>query len=452
MKLLKILSALFAGIFSLYIGNGLFLSSAGIKLSESGISNTLIGAVNTSFFVGAALSAIAAHLVVSRVGHARSFAVFAALISVGTLLHTLSDNVWFWMLLRVMQGFCHYGLLVVAESWLNEKSDSSIRGRVMGVYQTIFYIAFACGVILMGLNLSNTGIFILSALFTILALVPVALTKLPEPAIPPRERASIPKLLTIAPLALVGGFVGGITVTGFFTMSSVFMLNQGFSVQEASYFMTAALIGGFVIQIPVGRLSDRYGRRNTLIVMSSLSLIASTATWLVHGTAHLQYIIGFFLGCGIFTIYSLSLARANDVVNDKATSLIEISRTLLFAYGVGSLISPMLLGVVMQYFGAYGFGAVLSISSALLLAVSIWQDRAQPQDRSTYISMPAGLTDMASVLDPRVDEVQISDIISDEVEFQHPELFAEDNPDLFASTNEAELLDEEENTAGNKEW
>lgn len=427
MKLLRILSALFIGIFTLYIGNGLFLSSAGIKLSELGVSNTLIGAVNTSFFIGAALSAIAAHLVISRVGHARSFAVFAALISVGTLLHTLTDNVWIWMVLRVMQGFCHYGLLVVAESWLNEKSDSSIRGRVMAIYQTIFYVAFACGVILMGLNLSNTGIFILSALFTILALVPVALTRLPEPAIPPRERASIPKLFTIAPLALVGGFVGGITVTGFFTMSSVFMLSQGFSVQEASYFMTAALIGGFVIQMPVGRLSDTYGRRNTLIVMSSISLIASIATWLVHGSAYLQYIMGFFLGCGIFTIYSLSLARANDVVNGKATSLIEISRTLLFAYGIGSLISPMLLGVVMQQFGAHGFGVVLAIASAILLAVSIWQDRVKPQDRSVYIPMPAGLTDIASVLDPRVDEVQLTDIISEEVENQYPEIFDSEN-------------------------
>ena len=60
--------SLFFSVFFLFAGFGLFLNSAGVKLAQMGVSNTAIGALNAAFFVGAALSAVAAHRVVSGVG------------------------------------------------------------------------------------------------------------------------------------------------------------------------------------------------------------------------------------------------------------------------------------------------------------------------------------------------------------------------------------------------
>ena len=69
--------SLFFSVFFLFAGFGLFLNSAGVKLSEMGVTNTAIGALNAAFFVGAALSAVAAHRVVSGEGTSAVLACLA---------------------------------------------------------------------------------------------------------------------------------------------------------------------------------------------------------------------------------------------------------------------------------------------------------------------------------------------------------------------------------------
>ncbi|HDL4162165.1 TPA: MFS transporter, partial [Mannheimia haemolytica] len=74
--------SLYSGIFFLFFGYGLFLNSAGIKLAEMGITDIIIGLLNAAFFIGAALSTIFAHRIVSSVGHIRSFSVFCAVFAI----------------------------------------------------------------------------------------------------------------------------------------------------------------------------------------------------------------------------------------------------------------------------------------------------------------------------------------------------------------------------------
>lgn len=396
--------ALFTGIFLLFVGDGLFITSAGVRLHEMGMSNIVIGLVNTSFFLGAALSTIMAHKVISRVGHARSFSIFGAVFAVGSLTHVLTENLYLWGVLRVFQGFSYYGLLMVVESWLNERSDTSIRSRVLATYEITFYIAFSVGLYLIGLNIGANNIFLLAAVFVILAIIPVLLTRLEEPALPPKERISMPRFRGISPLAIVGAFFAGIMTNGFFTVSSVYMLEQGFSVKEASLFATAGMFGGFAIQIPVGKFSDTYGRRPALILALSIAVLSSAATWLLQGNAHHQYVIAFFLGTGIFTIYSLSLARANDERHLADLNVVQISRGILFCYGLGALFSPLVYGVAMHFFPAKGFGGVFAALSVTLFVFTLTQKTVPKSKRSTYVPMPSAISEISSGLDPRQDE------------------------------------------------
>lgn len=60
--------SLFFSVFFLFAGFGLFLNSTGVELSAMGVNSTAVGVSNAAFFVGAALSAVAAHRLVSCVG------------------------------------------------------------------------------------------------------------------------------------------------------------------------------------------------------------------------------------------------------------------------------------------------------------------------------------------------------------------------------------------------
>lgn len=400
MKRLFTLSSLFFSIFFLFVGNSLLISSAGVMLESQGVDKITIGVVNAGFFFGAILSAIAAHKVISRVGHIRSFSVFGSSLLLGVLLHTFIPWVGAWIALRVMVGFSYYGLLMVVESWLNEKSDSSIRSRILAFYTALFYVAFCFGLLILGMEEEHEKLFIISAILLSLSLIPVSLTKIKEPLLPPPSRLSLPHLFDIAPLALVGSLVGGVLVGGFFTMAPVFILERGMEVKEVSTFMGIAMAGGFLVQIPMGKFSDSYGRKRAIMLASALAFFSSLLAFFFDERIEVLYGAAFILGCGIFTLYSLSLARANDRISDRS-NVVEVSRSLLFSYGVGSMVAPLLLGGAMEWAGSSGFiGVYLLFSLALWLYAST-QEVVPKEQRSVYVSVPGSAGDRLPELDPR---------------------------------------------------
>ncbi len=398
--------SLFFSVFFLFAGFGLFLNSAGVKLSEMGVTNTAIGALNAAFFVGAALSAVAAHRVVSGVGHIRGFSVFGAVFAIAALGHMMTDNLWAWGVLRVLLGFCYYSLLMIVESWFAERSAASMRARVLAFYNVVYYVAFTAGIALLSLKPSSNDIFTLAAILVMAAMLPVALTRLKAPELPPRQRISLPRLFAIAPLALVGSFVGGLLMNGFFTMASVFLLQQGYGLREISFYLMVAMVAGFAVQLPVARLSDRYGRRNAILTCSTVSAIGAAVGigLMLAGLIDMwvQYVVAGFFGVGLFTLYALSVARANDQLPNEMNT-VEVSRSLLFSYGMGSLLAPLVLGVVMDQAERYGFYGYFVVCGGLL-ALFAWQQKPVPEDkRSVHVNMPGAAGPVMADLDPRND-------------------------------------------------
>ena len=399
--------SLFFSVFFLFAGFGLFLNSAGVKLAQMGVNNTAIGALNAAFFVGAALSAVAAHRVVSGVGHIRGFSVFGAVFAMAALGHMMTDNLWAWGILRVVLGFCYYSLLMIVESWFAEQSAATARARVLAFYNVVYYVAFTGGIALLTLNLSSHDIFTLAAILVMAAMLPVALTRLNAPQLPPRQRVSLPRLLAVAPLALVGSFIAGLLVNGFFTMASVFLLQQGFSLRQIAFYLMIAMMTGFAVQLPIARFSDRYGRRRAILVCALLAAAGALAgvVLMMAGIEGVwpHYVVAALFGLGLFALYALSVARANDELpNDMST--VEVSRSLLFSYGIGSLAAPLLLGIVMQEAHRYGFYVFFALSAAVLALVA-WRQKTVPQaQRSVYVNIPGDAGPIIGDLDPRNNE------------------------------------------------
>lgn len=379
--------SLYSGIFFLFFGYGLFLNSAGIKLAEMGVTDIIIGLLNAAFFIGAALSTIFAHRIVSSVGHIRSFSVFCAVFAIAALSHMMVDNLWIWGVLRIILGFCHYSLLLLVESWLSEKTNVDTRGKVLATYNIIFYLAFILGVSLLSLELSSRNIFTLSTILVVMSMLPIALTKMVQPDIPARERISIPKLFSISPLALATSFISGMLVNGFFTMVSVFLLKFSFSLSEISLYLMISMIGGFISQMPMAVLSNRIGRRNAILACAVVATLTALAGLFVifqeNLTAWIQYIIAFLFGCSLFSLYALSIARANDELPNNMNT-VEVSRGLLFCYGLGALVAPPLIGFAMSLSAKYGFYALFGLFSLILFICAV---RTKPVPKAERAEM-----------------------------------------------------------------
>mgnify|MGYP000951778737 CR=1 FL=1 len=382
-RIIRSMGPLFLGMSLLFIGNGLVIASCSALLKQNGVGELEIGLINTGFFVGALISTITAHRVISATGHIRAFAIFSAIFAVSAMLHAVNQNLVFWAILRAFLGYCYYALLMVIESWLNAKIPNKIRSRVIAFYEGVFYTSFGLGILILALNLNTFEIFIISAAFIMLSSIPLNLIRINQPQIPERQPINIPKIFGIVPLALVGALIAGLAINGFFSMASLFVLLQGYGTKEASFFMTVAMIGGFLAQVFIGSFSDRYGRRPAILLCSSVALISAVLFLLNGKNLTIEYLLSFFFGAGIFCTYGLSLARANDEITDKTKS-VQVARALLFSYSLASLFSPLLMSYAMKIFGAFGFIYVYLVLFAGLILFALTQKTIPQHMRKEY--------------------------------------------------------------------
>ncbi|MGJ0360137.1 MFS transporter, partial [Aliarcobacter cryaerophilus] len=343
------ISSLFLSITFLAIGYGIMITYIGVYLKQAGASSFSIGLINSAFFLGAIASSIFSQKIISTIGHIRSFSSFAALMVIAFLLHSIYLNEFFWGFLRLISGFSFYALLIIVESWLNEKSSNSQRGQILAIYTIIFYLSTALGQLFLTIPKdSEFFVFTVGSVLVLFSLITIAMTKIKEPILKPFEQYSFPKLYSIVPLALTGSFIGGFFVGSFFTMLPLTILHKFDSTTILSIFMSLTLIGGLVSQWPIGKLSDKYGRRKLIAFCGFFIAFVSLLFIIVPELNSYYYILALLLGVTIFAIYPLSLARANDVL-DENKDMVEISRALLFAYGAGSFIAPIILGIIFTF-------------------------------------------------------------------------------------------------------
>lgn len=139
------------------------------------------------------------------------------------------------------------------------------------------------------------------------------------------------------------------------------------SVVQISLLLTAFSIGAIVFQLPLGMISDKFGRRRTLVTI----LIIGTTCFSFASILE-AYLIGliiclFLAGMAVGSTFSLGISYMTDLV---PTNLLPTGNLLCgMAFSVGSLIGPYLGGVFIQYFQHISYFIV--IAAILFVVCSI---------------------------------------------------------------------------------
>ncbi|MGA8004728.1 MAG: MFS transporter, partial [Burkholderiales bacterium] len=164
------------------MGIGLLFTALGLRAGLMDFPVTVTGLVMSAYFAGFILGTYVCPAIIRRAGHIRAFAAMASVASTMPILHALVLSPWAWGALRLITGVCIVGLYMVIESWLNALAPNSKRGTIFAAYMatTLGALAFGQFLILVGDVLGFTPFALVSILLS-LALVPVALTRVPEP-------------------------------------------------------------------------------------------------------------------------------------------------------------------------------------------------------------------------------------------------------------------------------
>ncbi len=384
-------TALFVSAGLLLAGNGLLGTLIAVRANLETFSATTIGLLGSVFYAGFVLGSVLVPRLILRAGHIRTFAAAGAAYAVATLLHAMLVEPWIWIVLRTMGGFCFAGLTLVLESWLNERTPNSDRGRVLSVYRLVDLACVTLGQLVLALaDPRGFELFSLVAILLCCCLVPLAMTRSSQPATLQAPRLRLGRLIALSPLGTMGVFSVGLVNSAFRTVAPVALLEQGMNVAGIAWLMSAFIAGGAVVQFPIGALSDRLSRRTVLLATTTGAIAASLAMSVATGlTAQTIIATGFLFGGFAIPIYSLSVAHANDLAGPD--EFVEVAAGLFIVYGIGAMLGPVLGAAAVALLGPRALFWYISLVHALFLLFTFYRIGRRPlppaADREGFVGL-----------------------------------------------------------------
>ena len=389
MRLLISFAALFLSVLLLQLSSGGVGPLDALSGIQLGFSRQQIGLLGSSHFLGFFIGCWWAPRLMGSVGHSRAFAAFTAAGAIGLLAHMLVVGPYAWAVMRIATGLCVAGCYTVVEAWLQAKVTNETRGRTMGVYRVIDMTGSLAAQMIIGVLAPASYVsYNILAIICCAALLPLALTRLPQPETPkaPRLRPSL--AYKRSPLAAAGVLVAALSSASFRMVGPLYGQEVGLSVGQIAWFLSAFVIGGAVAQIPVGWLADKYDRRWVLIALSCAAVVASIAT--IYATAFGTvgiFVAAVFFGLTTFPIYSVAAAHAHDFATSQER--VELSAALMFYFALGAIAAPFAASALIDAYGPGALFAMISLGHIVLILFGLARMRVRgAKTRTRYVYAP----------------------------------------------------------------
>ncbi len=424
-KLLRNSWALFTGFSIIMISHGFQGNLLGIRAVLENFNFIATGTMMSGYFIGYFIGANLIPNLVSKVGHIRVFAAFASMASLSSLVHVVFVDPYIWTLARFLTGFSMIGILIIVESWLNDRATNKTRGKVLALYMFITFFAFALGNLLLNVSSpKNYEPFILISLLFSISLIPILLTKRKPPTFKKISSIKIKELFKISPFGSFSTFCSGFIFSAVFTMLSVYAVTMNLSVFEISILLFSVTLAGALFQWPIGSLSDSYDRR---IVIIGCCIISSIFAFLSIGASGLSFdnlfieemfrfnyfssetsmdktklFIFIILLAGMtLPLFALNLALVNDYIPKE--KFVAAGAGLNIVFGLGAIAGPIICSVLMNFLGPNGFFVHLIIFLLIIAFFGIFRlTRRKYEDNpdSTFTPLPKDITPLGIELDP----------------------------------------------------
>jgi MFS family permease len=346
------LSALLLAAAILLAGNGLQSTLIAVRGKLEGFPAPLIGLLMSAYFAGFVVGCRVNPTFIKSVGHIRTFVALASIASAATLAHALLVDAAAWAVMRAVTGFCFAGLIMIIESWINERATNADRGRILSVYRVIDLGALTVGnALLVTADPMSFELFAVVSILVSIALVPVALTRSPAPKPIQTARLDIPRLIAVSPVAAIGAPLSAFANGAFWAVGPVYALSLGYGTAAVAAFINAAVIGAALTQWPLGWASDRIDRR-MVMVGSSLFCSAGAMALAQFGDESALHLIllGAAVGAFMIPMFGLCAAHAND--HAEPDSAVATNGGLLLLHGCGSAVGAAIGGIIISVFGA----------------------------------------------------------------------------------------------------
>jgi MFS family permease len=314
---------------------------------------------------------------ITRVGPVAAIASGCIFGSIGFLALYMFQGPWSWIVIRVLMSAGFAMPWLAGETWINAVATKETRGRVIGAYAISFFTGYAIGpVLLQFLGISGITPFLAAAVITISSGLPIIAGRRLAPAFCYEPSQKFASAFFLVPSAMVAALMAGFSEITILSLLPNVALASGWAQQPALALLTVMTVGGILLQLPLGWLSDKVSRI-TLFVCSCCAYVGLLLLlpWALQG-AGTGFLAMFLIGGVTLGFYSLGLGILGERVGPE--HLTRVNGAFIVIYEAGAVIGPFASGVAMTGNAVSGFITTtvgLTLLSIALLVIAVRSER-----------------------------------------------------------------------------
>ncbi|WP_174732814.1 MFS transporter [Mesobacillus harenae] len=364
---------------------GMLLPLIAIIFEQDGVSSSMNGMHATGLYIGILLASPLMEGPLRKYGYKPLILVGGILVAISLGLFPVWKSFWFWFALRLLIGIGDHMLHFGTQTWITSFSPANRRGRNISLYGLFFGLGFAAGPLMTRFLQINEALpFIISASISLVAWMGVWLLRneFPEKDM---ETSSFlgtlqrfRKVYKYAWVAFLPPFGYGFLEASLNGNFPVYALRTGIDINAVSIILPAFAAGSIVFQLPLGILSDRYGRKPILIGVMLSGVICFTAAGFLQ-----EFVVGllicfFVAGMLVGSTFSLGISYMADLLPKQLLPAGNLMCGIFFS--LGSISGPFIGGLAIEYLKEVSFFFVISVMLFLIfIALLLHRPSGSPE-------------------------------------------------------------------------
>jgi MFS family permease len=330
---------------------------------EMDLSNTDLGLITAVLAVTWAVSGWLFSSVSDFLGSKRKILLPATIaFSICSFLSGIATTFWAMIIIRAAMGFAEGPIQPIAQATILAESTPSRRGFNSGFMQSALGLIGSTLtpiiVTAVAVKYSWHGAFYLVGIPGLIMFFVLA-KYMREPK--PLEKKEKPKKLTREEYIqvfknrniLLCTIISAVFMTWLFvftTFAPTYLTSNGYSATEMGYIMAGVGFGSFIWGFTGPAISDRFGRKPTLIIFSIIACLSPLVLVFVHGSVGVMILLGFLTSVGQ-ACFPLFMAVIPGESMPAALVASAISVTQLIGELVGGCVMPVIAGMAADTWG-----------------------------------------------------------------------------------------------------